>query len=463
MKDMNRMLRWIPDPLALIFYILLFTWLLTWIVPAGSFERAEIGGRMMVLANTYHQVEGGRLSILDAFFAIPKGMVASASVIFIAFIAGGLFHILSATQMLENAVGSMVGKLGQERGTLLVWISTFAFGLLGIAVGYENNIALVPIAVLLGLAIGGDVMVGLGIAIGGIGFGFATSPINPYTVGVSHQIAQLEIFSGAVVRSVFALIILATVAHHNARYLVKIRRNPQASLSLGVSTAGLTLAKPIKDYRMGGKDWTILGIFLAGLALMLFGVFQYKWYINEIAGIFLLIAVLSGLVVGMRPNEIAQKFGEGAAAVSKGALLIGFARGIQVLLEQGAIGDTIINSLASGLNDFPVTVSTILMSIVHGIINFFIPSGSGQAVATMPIMIPLSDLIGMTRQVAVSAFQVGDGFTNMISPTSGGTLAMLALVGMPYDRWVKFFFPLLLKAYLLAWVFLALVANIGWS
>lgn len=460
---LSKGLRWIPDPLTLIVYILLFTWLLTWLIPAGSFDRAEVGGRMMVVANTYHQTEGGNLSLLEAFFAIPKGMVASASIIFITFIAGGLFHILSTTQMLENAVGTMVRQLGQSRGTLLVWISTFIFGLLGVAVGYENNIALVPIAVLVGLAIGGDLMLGLGIAIGGIGFGFATSPINVYTVGVSHQIAELPMFSGAIVRTIFAFAILALVAHHNARYFAKIRKNPEKSLSLGLSTAGLALAKPIESYSMRKQDWLILSIFLIGLAAMLYGVFFKKWYINEIAGIFLLMAILSGVVMGMRPNEIAKTFSEGAAKVASGALLIGFARAIQVVLESGGIGDTIIHSLASGLGDFSITVSTILMSIVHGIINFFIPSGSGQAVATMPIMIPLSDLIGMSRQVAVSAFQVGDGFTNMITPTSGGTLAMLALVGMPYDRWVKFFLPLLLKAYVLAWGFLALVANMGWS
>lgn len=455
--------RWIPDPMALIFYILIFTWLLTWLIPAGVFDRVDVNGRMVVVPESFHFTEGGKLSFLDVFFAVPKGMVAASSVVFITFIAGGLFHILASTHMLENAVGTMVKKLGRERGTLLVWITTFIFGLLGIAVGYENNIALVPIAVLVGLAIGGDLLVGLGIAIGGIGFGFATSPINPYTVGVSHGIAQLPVFSGADIRSIFAFLILCVVAHHNARYLAKIQKNPEKSLAKGLATHDLELGKPLNQYYMSGKDWTIFAIFIIGLAVMLYGVFWLKWYINEIAGIFLAIAILAGLVSGLKPNQIVTKFTEGASAVVGGALLIGFARGIQVVLDDGRIGDTIINALASHLGDFPVVISSILMSIVHGIINVFIPSGSGQAMATMPIMIPLSDLVGMTRQVAVSAFQIGDGFTNMITPTSGGTLAMLALAGVPYDRWVKFFFPLLIKTYVLAWIFLAVVTLINWN
>lgn len=452
-----------PEPMVLIFYILLFTWLLTWIVPAGMFDRIEVNGRMAVIADSFHYTNGGSLSPLAIFFAIPRGLVAAAPVIFITFVAGGLFHLLASTHALENTVGTVVKKIGQQRRTLLVWIMTFIFGLLGIAVGYENNIALVPIAVLVGLAIGGDLLVGLGIAIGGIGFGFATSPINPYTVGVADSIAQLPLFSGALPRTLFSFIILCLTAHHTSKYLKVILANPEKSLALGLSTEDLQLGKPINDYQMSKKDWLIILTFLIGLGSMLVGIFAYKWYINEISGIFLAIAVITGIIARFSPTKIVETFCAGAAAVTRGALLIGFARAIQVLLDDGGISDTIINALATPLTQLPVIISTLLMSVVHGIINLFIPSGSGQAMATMPIMIPLSDLIGMTRQVAISAFQVGDGFTNMVAPTSGGTLAMLALAGVPYNRWVKFFFPLLIKAYIIAWIFLALSQYLHWN
>lgn len=458
--------RWydyIPDPMVLIFLILIFVWLLTWIIPAGSFDRIEVDSRMVVVANSFQTSAPTRLSPLSIFFAIPEGLVAAANIVFITLIAGGLFRLLSASGALENIVGTVVNKIGKERRTLIVWIITFVFGLLGIAVGYENNIALVPIAILVGLAIGGDLMVGLGIAIGGIGFGFATSPINPFTVGVSQSIAELPLFSGAPLRVVFSICILALMAHHTARYLNKIIKNPDQSLVIGISTSGMKLEKSIHDYRIERDDWKVLIIFTLGLAFMLYGVFVYDWYINEIAGIFLLITILCGIFIGMKGKQIVDHFVNGAASVVGGALLIGFARAIQVLLEQGEIGDTIINALAASISDLPLLLSTVLMSVVHGLINIFIPSGSGQAMATMPIMIPLSDLIGMTRQTAILAFQIGDGFTNMISPTSGGTLAMLALAGVSYDRWVRFFFPMLLKAYLVSWIFLAIAVSINWG
>lgn len=459
----KRWYHYIPDPMVLIFLILVFVWILTWIIPAGEFDRTEMNGRMAVVADSFHTTEPAQLSPLALFFAIPKGLVAAANIVFITLIAGGLFHLLSASGALENLVGTVVNRIGSNRRTLLVWVMTYVFGLLGVTVGYENNIALVPIAILIGLAIGGDLIVGLGIAIGGIGFGFATSPINPFTVGVSQDIAEIPLFSGVLLRSLFAVAVLALMAHHTSRYLHKIQQYPEKSLTKGLSTEGMKLSKPIDEYRIEGKDWKVLLTFITGLALLLYGVFAHGWYINEIAGIFLMIAVISGLLLGMSAKRIAEYFVEGASAVIGGALLIGLARAIQVLLEQGNIGDTIINALAASIADLPLMLSTILMTLVHGIINVFIPSGSGQAMVTMPIMIPLSDLIGMTRQTAILAFQVGDGFTNMVAPTSGGTLAMLALAGVSYDRWVRFMFPMVIKAYVLSWVFLAIAVAINWS
>lgn len=461
----NREKKWynyIPDPMVLIFVILILVWLMTWIIPAGSFDRIEIDGRMAVVADSFKTTAPSQLSPLSIFFSIPEGLVAAANIVFITLIAGGLFRLLSASGALENIVGTVVNKIGKERRTLIVWIMTLIFGLLGIAVGYENNIALVPIAILVGLAIGGDLMVGLGIAIGGIGFGFATSPINPFTVGVAQTIAELPLFSGAPLRIAFSICILAVMAHHTSRYLNKIIENPDNSLVQGISTSGMDLQKSISEYSIQKKDWIVLTIFTLGLALMLYGVFIHGWYINEIAGIFLLMTVLSGVFLGMTGSEIVEHFIKGASSVVGGALLIGFARAIQVLLEQGGIGDTVVNALASSISDLPLFISTVLMTLVHGLINIFIPSGSGQAMATMPIMIPISDIIGMTRQTAILAFQIGDGFTNMISPTSGGTLAMLALAGVSYDRWVRFFFPVVIKAFLVSWIFLAIAVLINW-
>ena len=453
----------IPDPMVLIFFILLVSYAITWFVPSGTFDRVEVNGREAVVPGSFELVNSPALSPMDIFFAIPQGMVSAASVIFIVFIAGGLFRLLSVTGALDNAVGCLVAKIGSERQTLTVWAMTFIFGMLGVAVGYEGNIALIPLAVFVGLALKGDLIVGLSIAIGGIGFGFATSPVNPYTVGVSQAIAELPLFSGIALRSAMGIVILCVVAHHTSRYLKKIQRNPDKSLVKGISTAGMSLDKPLGEYRMARQDLVVVAVFLTGLASILYGVFSLGWYINEISGVFLAIAVVCGVLTRMSASDIVGHLLKGAASVTSGALIIGVARAIQILLEQGQVTDTIIHYLAVPLSDLPVALSTIIMTLVHGLINVFIPSGSGQAVATMPIMIPLSDLIGMTRQTSILAFQIGDGFTNMVSPTSGGTLAMLALAGVPYDRWVRYALPLIIKCFLVSWVFLMIAVFISWG
>lgn len=453
----------LPHPMALIFWILLFTYLLTLLVPSGVFQREEVNGRESVVPGTFEMVEAPLLSPLDVFFSIPQGMVSSASIIFIVFIAGGLFRLLSATKALENTVGTLIKKLGTERQTLTVWAMTFIFGMLGMVVGYEGNIALIPLAIFVGLALRGDLIVGLSMAVGGIGFGFAASPVNPYTVGVSQTIADIPLFSGFGLRTVMALVMLSIVAHHTSSYLKKIQASPQSSFAKGLSTQGMRLEKTLEEYCMGRVDFIVIFTFLIGLALILYGVFSLGWYINEISGVFLAIAVICGLLTGMKTNEMVEHLIKGAASVTGGALIIGVARAIQVLLEQGQIGDTIINALAVPVAQLPLMLSSIVMTLVHGAINIFIPSGSGQAMATMPIMIPLSDIIGMTRQTAILAFQIGDGFTNMISPTSGGTLAMLALAGVPYDKWLRYALPLIVKCFIASWLFIIFAVFIGWG
>ncbi len=437
--------------------------IMTYIVPAGEFDRAEVGGRMGVVAGTYHRVEQAPVGLFDLFTALPIGMVKAASIIFITLISGALFGLLNATGALENAVGLAVRRIGVDRGTRLVWLMTFVFGFLGATVGFENNIALVPIAILVALALGGDLMVGAGMAVAGIGVGFATSPINPYTVGVGHVIANLPIFSGALLRTGFCLASLALVADHTCRYLSRIKKDRSASLVAGIDTEGLSLRRPLEEYSLNGRDRLVLASFLLGMGIILFGVFQWKWYITEISAVFIIMAVVAGYLAGMTSDAIIAKMVRGAGDIAGGALIIGVARGIQVILDDGRIGDTIVQTLASPLSGLPVTLSAILMTVVHSVINFFIPSGSGQAMATLPIMIPLSDLIGMTRQTAILAFQVGDGVMNLLVPTLGGLLAMIALARVPFDRWFRFAFPLVLKILVVSWGFLALAVAVNWG
>jgi uncharacterized ion transporter superfamily protein YfcC len=230
-----------------------------------------------------------------------------------------------------------------------------------------------------------------------------------------------------------------------------------------VSTEGLVLEQDIEAYRMRTQDVLTLLAFFGFFAFLIYGVFTRGWYINHFSAIFVMIAITTAVIHRLPVNTAVEQMIEGAGAIAGGALVIGLARAIQVLLEDAMVGETIVNALASPLAEFPAYLSAVLMTLVNSLINLFVPSGSGQAMVTMPVLIPLSDLIGVTRQTAILAFQVGDGFTNLIVPTSGGTLAMLALARVPYDRWLRFIFPLIGMLFLLSWAFLGITTAISWD
>lgn len=426
----------------------------THLLPSGSFERTEVDGQTRVVPGSYHAVEGSAASFFDIFLAVPKGLMEASQYLFIVFIAGGLFKVLSDTGALENLVGTTVKKVGLENRGVIVWITTFVFGFFGIAVGFENNIALVPIAMLVARAIGGSSLIGAGMAVGGIGVGFALSPINPYTVGVSQQIADLPLFSGAGLRSLLVFLALCGVAAYTNR---AIARYPVSE-----EDDGEGLSKPVSEYSLSSQDYLILAIFGGGLAYMLYGVFQYNYYINEIAATFLAIAIFVGIAMRTPGEKFVAQMMEGASSVTAGALIIGLAASIQIVLEEGMIIDTVINGLAGTLSALPVALAAVVTTLVQGLLNFFIPSGSGQAMVTMPILIPLGDLIGISRQTMVLAFQVGDGLTNLIVPTSGGTLAMLAMGKVSYSNWVRFCMPLMIGIYVLSWAFIVGAVLFQW-
>lgn len=464
----NQKKKWyqkIPNAYVLLLLIIILATIMTYIIPAGQYSRKEMSnGRIGVVPGSFEYIEQTPVGIVDMFRAIPEGMVAAASIVFIVFFAGALFKVIESTGALENGIGVIVRKLQNKSsaGTKMIWIMTFIYGILGAIVGFENNIALVPIGILIALAMNYDLVVGTGIAIAGIGLGFATSPINPYTVGVSHAIAGLPIFSGFGLRSLFLLSSLAILAHHTTKYAKKITENKENSLVTDISTEGLELTKDLQEYKLTGTHKAVIAVLIGIIVVIVFGTLKFHWYITEITTVFLIGAIIAGIVAGYNSDKLLKTMVKGASELTGGALIIGVARGISVVLDKGNIGDTIIHALAAPLQNVPSLASGLLMSVAHSIINFFIPSGSGQAMATMPIMVPLSDLVGITRQTAVLAFQIGDGIMNLVVPTLGGLLAMLAIARVPFDRWFKFIYPMVLKVLLVGWIFTTIAVMIGY-
>jgi len=449
----------IPHAVTMLFGIIVLVTILTYILPAGTYERVSVGEKIVVVPDSYKTITPTPVNILDMFKAIPLGFKDAVPIIFIVLAGAIMFGFMEKSKAVENSVGTLVKNLGLKNKNLIIVIMTFIYGFLGVAVGYENNIAMVPIAAVLSLALGGDLILAAGISVGAMTIGFGLSPINPYTVGTGHQLAQLPMFSGALLRSVLCFTALSIMAYYNVRYFKKISLYPEKSLGKGLDVSGMTLSKPIQDYRVSGNNWMVISIFIIGLLVILYGVFNLKWYVNELSAIFLMVALLCGIVSRMDATTMSETVLKAVSVAAPGAFMVGYATSIKVLMEMGNIGDTISYNLSVMLQDLPLYASAISMSISQTIINFFIPSGSGQALATLPVMLPLGESLGLTRQITILAFQIGDGLSNLINPTLGGLIAMLSMCRVPIDRWIRFIFPVLITLMIIA--FLALIVAVA--
>lgn len=445
--------RWydyIPHPAVMLFFMLILASVMSYIIPAGEYARELVDGRERVVPGSYKEIPATPVGLLDMFVALPIGFKTAIDIIFIVLASGIMFGFLERSGAVENAVGTLVRKLGLQKRYLIVVVMTFVFGGLGAFVGYENNIAMIPIAALLSLAIGGDLMLAAGISVGAVTVGFGLSPVNPYTIGTGQKIAELPLFSGALLRSMLCLSGLIILAYYNVRYFKKISQNPAASLSQGLDIEGLQLSKNIEDYHMRPKDRLVLGIFVAGLIFMLYGVFAYHWYVNQISAIFCMMAIVIGLVSRYSGHEFGDITLKSVAVVAPGAFMVGFATSIKAALEMGHINDTIAYHMANWLSSLSLYSSAVGMMGAQSMMNFLIPSGSGQALATLPILIPVGEVIGLTRQTTILAFQIGDGLTNLVNPALGGLIAMLSMCRVPFDRWIRFSFPLMCALLLVA-------------
>lgn len=299
----------------------------------------------------------------------------------------------------------------------------------------------------------------------GAACGFNAGFMNPFTVGVAQGISQLPLFSGIGLRIAAWVVFLIITAWFLMKYAKKVKDNPEASVVADLEKQAAAEHRidlsniPV----MEGKHKLVLLVIVVGFGFIIYGVFKHGWYITEIASAFLAMGIFGGLLGRMSPSDIAKEFVTGARAIAFGALVVGIARAILVTMENGLIIDTVIYGLAEAIKVFPKAISVLGMYVVQIIINFFIPSGSGQAATTMPIMAPLSDLLGITRQTAVMAYQFGDGFTNSIIPTSSVLMAYLSVANISYDRWAKWITPLMLMWIGAGGVFLIIAHMIGYG
>ena len=450
-------MRRFPDSLVLIFALILLAQVAGWVLPAGEFER---DGRRVV-PGTYQVVDAEPLPPLAFLTAIPAGLGAAQEIIFFVFLVGGVIGVVRATGAIDAAIGAAITRLGSRP----VWLVGGAVGLFALGastVGMaEEYMPFVPILVTMCLALRLDAVVAVGIIYVGAGVGYACAAFNPFTVLIAQDIAGVTLTSGQAPRWVLLMVCGAVGVHHILRYAARIRADPEASLVRSVDYSnGFTLPE---DQRFTARRWAVLVVLAGGIGLFVWGVAARGWYLSELSAVFLAIGLIAAAVAGVAPNRAARSFLGGAAEMTATALLIGFARTIEVVLSDARVIDTIVYGLAQPLAALPSHAAALGMLAVQTTANLFIPSGSGQAYVTMPIMAPLADLTGLTRQTAVLACQFGDGFTNMLVPTNALLMGMLALGRIPYQRWLAFVVPLLAKLYLVAAVALVAAVQFGYE
>ena len=456
---------WSIDSLVLIFSFIVFAQLLSYAIPHGEFERAPSAddpSRMVVVDGTYTQMaadESVTLAPWHFLMAITKGLESAQGIIFLIFLVGGVIEVLRRTGAIDAALHGAVDRLGKSPWLLIGGcLLLFSIGSFTIGMG-EEYVPLVPIIVTMCLAMRMDAIVAMGMVWIPYGIGWACAGINPFGVLIAQNIASVPLTSGWGFRLIMMFAFLGVAFHHIYRYARRVQADPSYSFVADVDYSSGFEAPG--DLHFNGRRIAILAVFVIGLVVFVYGVSAHHWYITELNSIFLAIGLIAAIIARLPAGETSRTFLEGAAAMTPAALLVGFARTIEVVMTDGQIIDTVVYSIAGLLEGLPSEASAIGMLAVQTVCNFFIPSGSGQAFVTMPIMSPLATLTDVPQQTAVLAYQFGDGFTNMIVPTSALVMGALALGKVPYAAWFKFVGPLLLKMFALAAVFLVVSMHIG--
>lgn len=435
----------VPHTLVLLFVMIVVAYALTWVLPAGTFDMVTNDhGREVVVPGTFRTLEEApHQPVWSIATVIPRGLEAAQGIIFFVFLIGGSLAVIRSTGSIDAAMSRLLRKFGNQPA-LLIFI-----GMLVVCVGAstigmsEEFIPLTGILLALCVGMGMDAITAAGILIIGSGIGYGVATLNPFTVLVAQEVAGIPLISGIEFRLAISLPFFLIGFYHMWRYARKVREDHAASLVADIKEA--QLPEPGEHQDMTGRHMTILWITIGTLALLVWGIIKQGWYFVELGAVFVVLAVVVGLVAGMTLDNIAKSFTVGAAELTGTALLIGFARAIELMLSDGQVMHTIINGLATPLEKVGPELAASGMIVIQSVFNFFIPSGSGQAYVTMPLMAPIADIVGLSRQIAVTAYQMGDGFMNMIVPTGPVLMGILGIAGIPYSRWFKFIWPLVLQ------------------
>lgn len=454
----------IPHTLTLLFGMMVLAMVATWIVPQGFFETELLAnGRNAVVPGTFALIEDRHyLTPWQLLTAIPRAFASAQDVIFFVLILGGVLSMARATGTVDALIGHLLERFG-ERPQKLIFMVVFCFAMASSAIGTAGEyIPFVLILVALCKAMRLDAMTAVGMTVAGYGIGYGVSAINPFTVIIAQDIAELPVLSGWPLRIAIFLPFVLIGFHHVWRYSQQVLADPSRSMMVGLPCAlGDQSAIDYPPLALNHK--LILGTFVLTIAIIAWGIRMHGWSLYELSACFIAWGLLTSVMGRLHADTAASTFINGAIELTPTAILIGVARGISLVMEDGQILHSLVHGMSLPLSYVGAEAAAVGMLIIQTLLNFFIPSGSGQAYVTMPLMVPLADLLGIPRQVAVLAYQFGDGFSNMIIPTNAVLMGIIGIAGVPYGHWFRFCLPLLLKLMAAAALVLVLAVVFGYG
>jgi uncharacterized ion transporter superfamily protein YfcC len=454
-----------PHSITIISIILFVFTLLTWFIPAGEFDREsiKINGieKQVIIQDSYKQIESVPQSY-QIFLAPIKGFTSAADIIAFILLVGGAFSIINKTGAINSGLMQII-KLVEKKNSLrsfVIPLIMFLFSVAGATFGMaEEVLVFIMITIPLSYALGYDSLVGIAIPFVGAGVGFASAFLNPFTVGIAQGIAGISpLFSGLEVRLAVWIVFTIISIFYVSKYAKKVYNNPEKGLfSISIDEVDSN----VKEIIFNSKHKFVLFLLFVSMIALIVGVNVFGWYINEISALFVLLGILSAFTFKFSSNQTITSFLEGAKDMITPVIIIALAKGVLIIAEDGKIIDTILYYFANMSEGLPKLITVEIIFFLQSILNFFVPSGSGQAALTMPILSPLSEVLGVHKQTTVLAYQFGDGLSNFIIPTSGVTMGILEIAKVPYNKWLKWILPLFFILVFTAMTILAVLSYIN--
>lgn len=453
-----------PDVFIILFGFMLLVILASYVIPAGTYERTVSNGLTQVDAASFRFIDAVPLNVMDLFTAFHKGLVAASGLIFLILLVGGVLKVVESTGAMSAGIHRLIGLAkGSQTALVMIFCATFAT-LASVGVGANLAIAFIPIGLYLARSMKLDPVVGVAIIFLGSYAGFAAGVFDPTVTATGQSIAQLPLFSGVAFRLVIFVTFLVVTALYISRYAKRITADPSHSV-MGADAfdtgASAQQTSDVPPFLLVHK--LVLLLFVVAFAFFLYGGFNYGWGITELTATFLMLGIATAALCRISPNEFIKRLMSGAAEVMYGALVVGVAAAIIVLLKQAMLIDTIVHAVTTSLGGYGKIMAMELLYVFNLAFNGIITSGTGQAAIVMPLMVPIGDMLEVTRQATFITFKLGDAVTNIVTPFSGTLMACLALSKVSYVEWFKFVLPLVAIWILLGAALVAIAVGINYG